>query len=80
MESFLKFVEILLIGDMRAVVLILSAVIAALLWDRVNLMKQLKTKDERLEKILDDYHKGNLTLAEALNNVRLVLYEIKGKI
>lgn len=79
MESFLKFVEILLIGDMRAVVLILTAIIAALVWDRLKLMKQLSNKDERLEKIIEDYHKGNLTLAEALNNVRLILYEIKGK-
>lgn len=79
MESFLKFVEILLVGDMRAVVLILVAVIAALIWDRLKLVKQLASKDERIEKILDEYHKGNLTLAEALNNVRLVLYEIKGK-
>jgi hypothetical protein len=79
MESFLKFIEILLVGDMRAVVLILVAIIAALVWDRLKLMKQLSNKDERLEKIMEDYHKGNLTLAEALNNVRLVLYEIKGR-
>ena len=79
MESFLKFVEILLVGDMRAVVLILTAIIAALIWDRLKLMKQISDKDEKLEKIIEDYHKGNLTLAEALNNVRLVLYEIKGR-
>jgi len=79
MESFLKFVEILLVGDIRAVVLILTAIIAALVWDRLKLMKQISDKDEKLEKIIDDYYKGNLTLVEALNNVKLVLHEIKGR-
>jgi short subunit fatty acids transporter len=80
METFLKFIEILLSGDMRAIVLILAAIIVALIWDRLKIMKQLADKDEKVEKILAEYHKGNMTLAEALNNVRMVLYEIKGKL
>lgn len=80
MEAFLKFVEIILIGDIRAIVLLLVVIILGLIWDRIRLEKQINTKDERISKILDDYHKGNLTLAEALVNVRLILYEIKSKL
>jgi hypothetical protein len=59
---------------------IMGLIIWHLLEERKKLLEDNKKKDERIDKIIDDYHKGNLTLTEALNSLKLVLYEIKGKI
>ena len=59
---------------------IMGLIIWHLLDERKKLIAENQKKDERIDKIIDDYHKGNLTLTEALNSLKLVLYEIKGKI
>jgi len=55
-----------------------------IIWHLLEENKRLKAdnqkKDERIDKIVEDYHRGNLTLTEALNSLKLVLFEIKGKI
>ena len=56
---------------------VLAFVIFLLLLDRKRLTNEITKKDERLGKIVDEYYKGNITLAEALNSLKLVLYEIK---
>ena len=61
-------------------VAVLSLVIGMLILDRKRLTNEISKKDERLNKIVDEYYKGNITLAEALNSLKLVLYEIKLKI
>lgn len=63
-----------------AIMSILLLIIAALLWDRSRLIKVIEKKDEKIDRIVDDYYKGNITLTEALNSLRTVLYEIKTKI
>ena len=42
--------------------------------------KIIEKKDEKLEKIVDDYYKGNITLSDALTSLKIVLYEIKAKL
>jgi hypothetical protein len=59
---------------------IMGLIIWHLLEERKKLIADNRKKDDRIDKIIDDYHKGNLTLTEALNSLKLVLYEIKGKI
>lgn len=59
---------------------IMGVIIWYLLHERKQLLEENKKKDERIDKIVDDYHKGNLTLTEALNSLKVVLYEIKGRI
>ena len=59
---------------------VLLLIIGFLVWDRLRLIKEIARYQTRLDKIVDDYHKGNLTLAEAMNSLRLVLFEIKAKI
>lgn len=56
---------------------VLILIIILLLFHIRHLTRELAKKDERLAKIVDDYYQGNITLAEALNSLRLVLYEIK---
>jgi len=59
---------------------IMGLIIWHLLEERKKLLKEIEKKDKRIDGIIDDYHKGNLTLTEALNSLKLVLYEIKGRL
>lgn len=59
---------------------IMGVIIWHLLEERKKLIADNQKKDERIDKIIDDYHKGNLTLTEALNSLKLVLFEIKGRL
>ncbi len=64
----------------EALPIIMGLIIWHLLDERKKLIAENQKKDERIDKIIDDYHKGNLTLTEALNSLRIVLYEIKSRI
>lgn len=60
--------------------IIMGVIIMFLLNERKALVAENKKKEEKIDKIVDDYYRGNLTLTEALNSLKLVLFEIKGKI
>lgn len=64
----------------QALPIIMGLIIWHLLEERKKLIADIEKKDERIDKIVDDYHKGNLTLTEALNSLKIVLFEIKSKI
>ena len=66
-------------GGPSAILAILVLIIVVLIFDRRRLLSEITKKDEKIDKIVDDYYKGNLTLSEALNSLKSVLYEIKGK-
>ena len=67
-------------GGPNAIPALFALVIVVLWFDRRDLLNTYKTKDEKIDKILEDYYKGNMTLAEAVNSLRIVLIEIKNKI
>jgi len=75
-----KIVDIIINGGQHAVDFILVAVILILIHERNRLIKEINKKEEKIDKIIEDYYEGNLTLSEALNSLKLVLYEIKGRI
>ena len=60
--------------------IIMGVIILFLLNERKQLKEDNKKKEEKIDKIVDDYYRGNLTLTEALNSLKLVLFEIKGKL
>jgi len=74
-----NLIAILVSGGPQAVIAVLVLFIVLLLLDRKRLNAELSKKDIKLDKIIEDYYKGNLTLSEALNSLKLVLYEIKAK-
>jgi len=75
-----KIVDIIINGGQHAIDFILFAIILILIHERNRLIKEINKKEEKIDKIIEDYYEGNLTLSEALNSLKLVLYEIKGRI
>ncbi len=67
-------------GGPQAIIAVLLMVIIGLFLERRRLLAELIKKDEKIDKIIDDYYKGNMTLTEALNSLKSVLYEIKSKL
>jgi hypothetical protein len=81
LESLIeKLIGALLGGGPQAIIAILLLFITVLILDRRRLVKEIEKKDDRIDKIVDDYHKGNLTLSETLGSLKIVLYEIKSRI
>lgn len=77
---FEKLIGALLSGGPQAIIAILLLFITVLILERRRLLQSIDKKDERIDKIVDEYHKGNMTLSEALNGLKLVLYEVKSKL
>jgi uncharacterized protein YbgA (DUF1722 family) len=75
-----KIMEAVLGGGPTAVIAILLAIVGFLVWDRKRLIASLDKKDLKIEQIVDDYHKGNITLVEALNSLKMVMIEIKARL
>lgn len=78
-SGFQEIVNSLVSGGPHAIVIILTFAVFGLLYERSHLTKTIAEKDKKMDKIIDDYYKGNLSLAEALNSLKSVLYEIKAK-
>lgn len=62
------------------VVAVLLLFILLLLFDRRRLLAEVTRKDARIDKIVDDYHSGSITQAEAMNSMKMVLFELKSRI
>ncbi len=67
-------------NNLEIIPIILGLIIWHLLEERKKLMADNQKKDEKIDEIIEGYHKGNMTLTEALNALRIVLYEIKARI
>lgn len=77
---FEKLLTVLLSGGPQAIISILLGIIVLLLLDRRRLNAEVARKDEKIEKIVEDYNKGNMTITQALAALREVLIEIKGRL
>jgi hypothetical protein len=81
LESLIeKLLGIILNGGPTALIAVFVIIILFLWFERKRLLHELEKKDDKIDRIIDDYSKGNVTLGEALNSLKLVLYEIKGKL
>lgn len=75
-------------GGSAAVISILFAIVAILIWDRKHItgllsettQKVYDAKDSEtktIKEIVDRYHQGNLDLVQALNEIKIVLVTIQ---
>lgn len=88
MEFAKLFLEFVTMGGNAAIITILVGVIAVLVWDRKSLVKTLTDTTQKvydakdsetksIKEIVDRYHKGNLDLVQALNEIKIVLVSIQ---
>ena len=75
-----KLVTLMANGGPGGIIAMLIIVVIALILDRRNLVKSSEKKDEKIDKIVEDFHKGNISITEAMNGVKMVLVEIKAKL
>jgi hypothetical protein len=75
-----KFFGAILGGGPQAIIAVLIIFILILWFERKRLLAEIEKKDDKIDRIIEDYTKGNVTLSEALNSLKFVLFEIKGKL
>ena len=76
-STITAIIDSLISGGPHGIIAILVLIIVGLLADRRRLVHENAKKEEKIDKIIDEYYQGNITLAEALNSLKTVLYEIK---
>ena len=76
-DTVSNVIGILAAGGPHAVIAILVFIIVGMARDRRRLTAELTKRDDKLDKIVEDYFHGNMTLSEALGSLRIVLAEIK---
>lgn len=86
-ELIASLVNGLMGGGPSSIIAGLILFIVLLLFERKRLMatiakkdEDLLKKDDKIDKIIEDYYKGNMTLADALNGLKLVLFDIKSRL
>lgn len=91
MELLKTLLPFIVDGGSAAVIAILIAAVGLLLYDRTRILKELSNslqqtldaKEAEKEVILDiveKYHQGNLTMVQAINEIKLVLAAIQSRI
>jgi len=92
MDSIIKsLVNLVVNGGVTAIIALLMLCIGYLVWDRRQLTKQLtesiqqtlaakETEKQVILEIVEKYHQGNLTMVQAINEIRVVLAAIQGRL
>lgn len=75
-----KVFDYIVSGGFKGIIALLVCFIALLIWDRKHLQENLEKKEEKIEEILDNYYRSNITLGDALNGLKILLAEIKAKL
>ena len=92
MDSIIKsLVNLVVNGGVTAIIALLMLCIGYLVWDRRQLTKQLaesiqqtlaakEAEKQVILEIVEKYHQGNLTMVQAINEIRVVLAAIQGRL
>lgn len=88
MEFATTILQYITQGGSAAIIALLFAAIAVLIWDRKSLVKELTSTTQKvfdakdsetksIKEIVERYHKGNLDLVQALNEIKIVLVTLQ---
>ncbi|AUZ94860.1 hypothetical protein FDI40_gp048 [Agrobacterium phage Atu_ph07] len=67
-------------GGSEAVIALLLIIVAYLGYSNYRLQQDFRNKDERTDKVVEDYHTSNSILTEAIQRLNQLISEIKNKL
>jgi len=84
MEAIASIISILSAGGSAAVIVILALIVAYFTWEHVRMLRTIdkyqqmitNNRDQYTDSIIeivDRYHKGNIEMIQALNEIKVVL-------
>jgi K+ transporter len=79
-QAFASLFEQLTQGGPEAVISGLILFCVLLLWERKRLLDTIVKKDEKLDRMADEYEAANKMVADALKSLTQVMYELKGRL
>ena len=95
METLLLLLSHIMDGGLDAIIAILSIFIWFLLWDRYNVQKKngevlkeiattlanrFDNDKEQLISIINQYHRGHISIMQAINEIKILLTTINSKL
>lgn len=80
LDTVTEILDILVTDSQSGIILLLLLFIVFLLWDRRKMQETIDKRDRQIARIADNYYKGNMKIVEALNQLKMLLIEIKGRI
>lgn len=80
LEELQSIVELLVNDATAGIYLLLLLFIAFLLYDRRRMLDTIEKRERQIARIADNYYKGNMKIVESLNQLKMLLIEIKGRI
>lgn len=80
MDLLTKLVSTVLDGSYQSVISILLLIIGFLIYDRMNMYKNIQIQNDKFEKVINDYYDVMVKINDTMNSLKLVLQEIKSKL
>lgn len=80
MDLLTKLISTVLDGSYQSVIAILLLVIGFLIYDRMNMYKNIQIQNDKFEKVINDYYDVMVKINDTMNSLKLVLQEIKSKL
>lgn len=79
-DIFVFLLKSIVSGGPGSVISFLLLGIGYLIWDRRNLTKSIEAKDDKLDKIINDYYRITLQVSETIKSLKEVLLEIRSRL
>lgn len=83
-KIFYLFADGIAAGGPASIILLLIAVIAILIWDRLGLIKSMKENSSLhradINRVIDKYQEGQINVIQALNDIKLILVKVEAKV
>lgn len=83
-KALLTLLDQVIAGGPGAIIALLLAFSGFLVWDRLKLIKAMKNNSteykESLKQVVENYHRGQISMIEAFSEIRIILAKIEGRL